>query len=87
VDIGRAASGEPPGEVGGTSFDPRRRRRSIESWSAIAVSRSDQHYFSIGITALPEDIDYEVIEQDRWKFRKVSGVAQIGRMDPELAGP
>ena len=53
----------------------------------MAVSRSDQHYFCIGITALPEDIVYELIEQDRWKFRKVSGVAQIGRMDPELAGP
>ena len=87
LDVRRAASGQPPGEVGGATFDPHRRRLSIERWGDIAVSGSDLECFFPDVTAPPEDIDYQLIERGWREVREVCGAVQIGRMDPDLPGP
>src|SRR6266567_8960718 len=79
-DVRRAASGQPPGEVGGTAFDPHRRRLSVERRSDIAVSGSDLECFVPGVAAKPEDVDYQLIEQGRREVREVCGAVQIGRV-------
>src|SRR6266567_3888216 len=84
-DVRGAASGQPPGEVGGTTFDPHRRRLSIERWGGIAVSGSDLECFFPGVTAKPEDIDYQLIEQGRREVREVCGAEYIGVGSPVAA--
>src|SRR5258706_506031 len=86
-DVRRAASGQPPGEVGGATFDPHRRRLSTERWGGIAVSGSDLECFFPGVTAKPEDIGYQLIEQGWREVREVCRAVQIGGVDPDLPGP
>src|SRR5207237_2555134 len=72
---------------GGAPFDPQRRRLPTERRNDIAVSGSDLECFVPGLTAKPEDIDYQLIEQGRREIPEVCGAVQIGRMDPDLPGP